>query len=105
MKPEFIFHTEGFSAGGALAALASRRADVLLRQTPGLTRIRLVVIFERLPSGVGAYAARGQVEGPSGETAVTEIARDPDAAILRAFVRLGRQLAPGAARAATPRVE
>lgn len=100
MKPEFIFHTEGFPAGGELAALASRRADVLLREAPGLTRIRLVVIFERLASGAGIYAARGQVEGPAGETAVTEVAHDPDAAILRAFVRLGRQLAPGAAGAA-----
>jgi hypothetical protein len=103
MKPEFIFHTEGFSAASALAALASRRADVLLRQAPGLARIRLVVIFERLPSGAGVYAARGQVEGPAGEIAVTEIAHDPDAAILRTFVRLGRQLASGAT-GATPRV-
>ena len=65
MKPEFIFHTEGFSASGA-----------------------------------GVYAARGQVEGPSGETAVTEIAHDPDAAIRRAFARLGRQLDPAATGAA-----
>lgn len=96
MKPEFVFHTEGFSAGGALAALASHRADLLLRQAPELQRIRVVVIFERMPNGAGVYAARGQAEGPAGGVAVTEIAHDADAAILRAFARLGRQLAAGA---------
>ncbi|HUJ43876.1 MAG TPA: hypothetical protein VLW52_09735 [Opitutaceae bacterium] len=100
MRPELIFHTEGFAAGGALAALASHRADVLLRQIPGVTRIRLLVIFERMPSGTGIYAARGYVDGPGSETVAIEVAHDPDTAILRVFARLGRQLAGRAAAAA-----
>ena len=93
MRPELIFRTEGFAAGSALAALASRRADVLLRQSPDVTRIRLLVIFETMPGGAGLYAARGHAEGPGGETVAIEVAHDPDAAILRVFARLGRQLA------------
>jgi hypothetical protein len=99
MRPELIFHTEGFAAGGELAALASRRADALLRQVPGIARIRLMVIFQQLPNGTGVYAARGQVEGPQGATSLTEVAHDPDAAIQRTFLRLGRRLGgrPGGA--------
>jgi hypothetical protein len=92
MRPELIFYTEGFAAGNELPALASRRADALLRQVPGIARIRLVVIFETLPNGTGVFAARGRVEGPQGATAVTEVAHDPDAAIQRAFLRLSRRL-------------
>jgi len=101
MRPELLFHTKGFAAGADLAKLASRRADVLLRQAPGLARIRLVVVGERLPNGAGVYAARIRAGGSGGATEVTEIAHDPDAAIQRAFLRLGRRLggAPGAARA------
>ena len=95
MRPELIFHTEGFSAGSELAALASRRADVLLRRIPGITRIRLVVIFEKMPNGTGVYAARGHVEGAGGGRDAIELAHDPDAAILRVYARLGRQLAAG----------
>jgi hypothetical protein len=93
MRPELIFHTEGFSAGSELAALASRRADVLLRKIPGIARIRLVVIFEKMPNGAGIYAARGHVDGTGGGTDAIEVAHDPDAAILRVYARLGRQLA------------
>jgi len=99
MRPEFVFHTEGFAADADLAALASRRADALLRQAPGLARIRLVVIFQMLPNGLGIYAARGRVEGSEGAKEVTEVAHDADAAIQRAFVRLERQLRAGAAPA------
>jgi hypothetical protein len=97
MRPELVFHTEGFAAGGALAALASHRADVLLREHAGVARIGVLVLFERLPSGAGIYAARGYVDGPGGETVAVEVAHDPDAAILRVFARLGRQLAARAA--------
>jgi hypothetical protein len=93
MRPELILHTQGFSAGNELAALASRRADVLLRQIPGIARIRLTIIFEKMPNGAGVYAARGYVDGPAGETTAIEVAHDPDAAILRVFARLGQQLA------------
>jgi hypothetical protein len=93
MRPELIFHTEGFSAGSELAALASRRADVLLRKIPGIRRIRLVVIFEKMPNGAGVYAARGYVDGAGGVTDAIEVAHDPDAAILRVYARLGRRLA------------
>ncbi|MFA5057432.1 MAG: hypothetical protein WC485_04920 [Opitutaceae bacterium] len=105
MRPELIFHTRGFSADGELAALASRRADVLLRQVPDITRIRLLVLFEKMPNGAGVYAARGWVDGPgAGETTAVEVAHDPDAAILRVCARLGRQLPPrkGGAPPATP---
>lgn len=102
MRPELIFHTEGFAAGSALVALASHRADVLLRQTPGVARIRLLVIFEKMPNGAGIYAARGYVDGPGGETVAIEVAHDPDAAILRVFARLGRQRAARAAGKPTP---
>jgi hypothetical protein len=102
MRPELIFHPQGFSAGSELAALASRRADVLLRQAPDLTRIRLLVLFEKMPNGSGLYAARGYTEGSLGETVAIEVAHDPDAAILRVFVRLGRQLAPRARGSARP---
>lgn len=102
MRPELIFHTEGFVAGSALAALASHRADVLLRQFAGATRIRWLVIFQKLPSGAGLDAARGEVEGPGGEAVAIEVAHDPDAAILRAFARLGRRLAGQAAGSPPP---
>ncbi|MDD2764375.1 MAG: hypothetical protein PHE83_10415 [Opitutaceae bacterium] len=105
MRPELIFHTRGFSAGGDLAALASRQADVLLRLAPDIIRIRLLVLFERMPSGVGVYAARGSVDGPGADkTTAVEVAHDPDAAILRVCARLGRQLPPrkGGASPAAP---
>ncbi len=103
MRPELVFHTEGFAAGPDLAAVASRRADVLLRKAGGIARIRVVVLFEKLPSGAGCYAARARVDGVGGETAVTEVAHDPDAAILRAFLRLEHVLGGGLAAAAAPR--
>ena len=93
MRPELIFHTKGFSAGSELAALASRRADVLLRRISGITRIRLLVIFEKMPNGAGIYAARGYVDGTDCGINAIEVAHDPDAAILRVYARLGRQLA------------
>jgi hypothetical protein len=93
MRPELIFHTEGFSAGSELATLASRRADVLLRKIPGIARIRLVVVFGKMPNGAGVYAASGYVDGAGGGTEAIEVAHDPDAAILRVYARLGRQLA------------
>lgn len=104
MRPELIFHTKGFAAGADLARLASHRADVLLRQAPGLARIRLIIILDRLPDGTDVYAARGRAEGPRGAIEVTEIAHDADAAIQRAFLRLGRRLG-GAAGAARRRTE
>lgn len=102
MRPELVFHTEGFSAGTDLAAVASRRADVLLRKAEGIIRIRVMVIFERLPGGAGCYAARARVDGAWGETAVTEVAHDPDAAVLRAFVRLEQMLGGALATPAAP---
>jgi hypothetical protein len=102
MRPELIFHTKGFSAGSELAALASRRADVLLRRIPGITRIRLVVIFEKMPNGAGIYAAHGYVDRSGGGTDAIEVAHDPDAAILRVYARLGRQLAVRTDGAAPP---
>lgn len=95
MRPELIVHAEGFSAGTDLSAVASRRADILLRRVPGITRIRVVVILEKLPNGTNYYAARARVEGGRGETCVTEVAHDADAAMLRAFARLERELAGG----------
>jgi len=72
MRPELIFHSEGFAAGSQLTALASHRADVLLRQMPGIARIRLLVMFAKMPNGAGIYAARGCVGGPDGETVAIE---------------------------------
>lgn len=94
MKPQLTFHTEGFVPDGGLATLASRRADSLLLQVPGIRTICLTVIFETLPNGQGVYAARGRVTGQGGEIVVTELARDPDAAILRIYARLSRSLPP-----------
>ena len=102
MRPEFIFHTEGFADCGDLAALASRRADILLRGHPEVARIRLTVVYETLPSGTGVYAASGCVNGPEGGTTAIEIAHDADAVIQRVFVRLDRQLAPAAPATAVP---
>jgi len=102
MRPELIFHAEGFSAGTDLAAVASRRADVLLRKVGGISRIRIVVIFQKLPNGTGCYAARAQVDGARGETVVTEVAHDPDTAIMRAFVRLEQVPGGGLADPAAP---
>ena len=102
MRPELIFHTKGFSVGSELAALASRRADVLLRKIPGIMRIRLVVIFEKMPNGAGVYAARGYVDGADCGINAIEVAHDPDAAILRVYARLGRQLAARAVGGVSP---
>ena len=102
MKPELIFHTEGFAARGDLATLASRRADILLRSHPELARIRLTVVYETLPSGTGVYAASGCVNWPEGGTSAIEIAHDADAVIQRVFVRLDRQLAPAESEAPVP---
>jgi hypothetical protein len=46
-----------------------------------------------MPNGAGIYAARGYVDGAGRGINAIEVAHDPDAAILRVYARLGRQLA------------
>lgn len=88
-----LLHTEGFTAGEELIALARRKVEKLFRHGDRLVRVRLTLVRETPRSGADWFAGTARVERAGPDAVTHAFGATPEGVVHKVVEKLERMIA------------